>query len=96
MQRVRRNANNVTWLHGIFFPFRANAQNAVAFQDVKNLLRIIMFVQRRRLSRLNDHDKDFGRFGVRPVHYQVVDMRRKLVSLDPGCGKDKFHSIMDL
>jgi hypothetical protein len=91
MQGVRRNPDNVSRLDGKFFSFRANAQNSAAFQDIKNLLGIIVLVQRRRFARFNDDDKDLRSFGICPVHDQIIDMRRKLVPPDFGCWKNKFH-----
>lgn len=93
---MRRNTDNVTRLDGKLFSLRADAQNSIAFKNIKNLLSIVVLMQRRRLSRLNDDHKDLGCFGIRPVHDQVVDMRWELVALDLRCWKNKLHQIIDL
>ncbi len=94
MQRVRRNANHIANADWKLLSLRADAQCSPALQDVKDLLGIIVLMQRRRFPGPDDHHEHLGRFRIRPVHHQIIDVRRKLVTLDLRSWKNKLHRPM--
>jgi hypothetical protein len=57
------------------------------------LFRIVVPVQGRSFSRLKDDDENLRCPGIRPVNYQIIDMRRKPVTFHFGRGKYILHKI---
>ena len=69
VKRVRRNANQVTWLDRMVFgAVLTDLQCARPFEHVKDLLCVVMDMQRRRPARLDHDDKGFD----------VVDSERSM------------------
>ena len=66
-------------------------QDTFTFQDVKDLLGVVVFVQWWRFARFQDDDENLGGPGIGAVHHQVVDVSREAVTFRLRSRKDELH-----
>jgi hypothetical protein len=91
VENGRRDANNVGGMDGMFLLPGASPQNALTFQNVKNLLGVVVLVQRRRLARRQNDEENLGGGGIGAVHYQVINVGGEAVVSGLRGRKDELH-----
>jgi hypothetical protein len=79
VQGMRRDAHHVSGLHGMALIRLTDLQRAGPFEHVKDLLRVVMDVQRRRFAGLQHNDKDLRGLCFGAIYDQVIDVRRKTI-----------------
>src|SRR5690349_3636663 len=69
-----------------------NFQAPISAKDEENLLRIVVLMQRRSVSRLQHHDKDFRRCRLGAIEHEIIDVCGKLIANCLACREDVSHA----